>query len=121
MFKVITARLQQGHRTMAYPDGPAPTLPDRFRGRPTIDVAKCPDGCVACVESCPTGAISLTDLARIDLGRCLFCTDCVDACPDGAVSYSSDHRLAVRSRHDLTIDQKNQMLKLATALESKLM
>lgn len=120
MLKVILARLQQGHRTMKYPDGPPPETSDRFRGRPTIDAAKCPDGCRACVEACPTGAVTLTDKARIDLGQCLFCADCANACPEQAIAYSNDYRLAVRRRQDLVIDQDEQALVLAAALDAKL-
>jgi len=121
MLKVILARLQQGHRTMTYPDGPAPPMPDRFRGRPTLDTAKCPEGCRACAEACSTHAITLTDKVRIDLGKCLFCTDCVNACPEQAISYSTDYQLAVSQRNDLVIDQDQQTLNLATALNAKLM
>lgn len=121
MLKVLLARLQQGHRTMTYPDGPPPTLSDRFRGRPAIDAAKCPDGCRACVDACPTDAVRLTDKATIDLGRCLFCTDCVTACPEQAIAFTSDYRLAVRHREELTIDQDKQALNLASALDSKLL
>ena len=120
MYKVILARLQQGHRTMAYPDGPPPEMPDRFRGRPVIDAVKCPEGCRACAEACPTNAITITAQASIDLGRCLFCTDCRDACPEGAISYSSDYRLAVRQRGDLVLVQDQEALHLATALQGEL-
>jgi Ni,Fe-hydrogenase III small subunit/ferredoxin len=119
MFKVILARLQQGHRTMAYPDGPPPEMPERFRGRPLIDAAKCPEGCRICAEACPTSAITIADQASIDLGRCLFCTDCRDACPEGAISYAGDYRLAVRQRGDLVLVQ-DQQLKLAAALSGEL-
>ena len=82
MFSIIRERLRQGHRTIAYPAGEPPSLPDRFRGLPVLDESKCPDGCQACVEACPTDAIARDDKGlRLDLGRCLFCTDCVDACP----------------------------------------
>ena len=120
MLKVILARLQQGHRTMKYPAGPAPPMPDRFRGRPTIDAAKCPEGCRACAEACPTESVTLTDKVRIDLGKCLFCTDCVNACTEQAIAYTTDYRLAVRQRNDLVIDQDQQALTLATALDTKL-
>lgn len=120
MLKVILARLQQGHRTMRYPDGPPPEMPDRFRGRPTIDVTKCRDGCRACVEACPTGALTVTDTARIDLGRCLFCADCATACPQQAIAYSRDYRLATRARQDLVIGQDRQVPILAAALDAKL-
>jgi hypothetical protein len=36
MFKVIIARLKQGHRTMKFPAGAPPEMPDRYKGRPEI-------------------------------------------------------------------------------------
>jgi Ni,Fe-hydrogenase III small subunit/NAD-dependent dihydropyrimidine dehydrogenase PreA subunit len=120
MLKLILARLQQGHRTMQYPEGDAPEMPDRFRGRPIIDSVKCREGCSACAEACPTDAIRIDGKPRIDLGRCLFCTDCLQACPTGAIRYSKDYRLAVRQRSDLLVDPE-QELRLAEALNQKLM
>ena len=120
MIDITLARLQQGHRTMKFPDGPPPPMPDRFRGRPAIDRAQCPDGCRACAEACPTGAIEVADRTRIDLGKCLFCTDCVNACPEQAIAYTTDYRLAVRQRQDLAIDQDEQELRLASALDDRL-
>jgi Ni,Fe-hydrogenase III small subunit/Pyruvate/2-oxoacid:ferredoxin oxidoreductase delta subunit len=120
MLKVILARLHQGHRTMRYPAGPVPEMPQHFRGRPVFDAEKCPDECTVCAEACPTQAIRIDGEPRIDLGRCLFCTDCLDSCPAGAVRYSKDYRLAVRQRSDLVIDP-GQELRLAAALDQKLM
>ena len=78
-----------------------PPLPDRFRGLPVLDESRCPDGCRACAEACPTDAIGRDGQGlRLDLGRCLFCTDCVEACPDGAIRFTQDHRLAARTRDD---------------------
>jgi Ni,Fe-hydrogenase III small subunit/formate hydrogenlyase subunit 6/NADH:ubiquinone oxidoreductase subunit I len=103
MLRILLARMKQGHRTTGYPDEP-PALPERFRGRPTIDPARCPEGCDACREACPTGAIAREGAGlALDLGRCLFCHDCVDACPEGALSCSRDHRLAARRRADLVV------------------
>src|SRR5207248_3858838 len=117
MLRVSLARLKQGHRTIAYP-AQAPTLPDRFRGLPVVDSSKCPDGCRACADACPTDAIAVEGRQlRLDLGRCLFCTDCVEACPEGAIRYSQDHRLATRNRDDLVL--QGQTLRLAEALEAK--
>jgi Ni,Fe-hydrogenase III small subunit/ferredoxin len=101
MFNLLLTRWRQGHRTTRFPDEPA-TLPDRFRGFPIVDPTKCADGCRACVEACPTGALA-EDAAglRVDLGRCLFCADCVQACPEGAMAHSPEYRLAARTREGL--------------------
>src|ERR1700694_3570951 len=118
MYRALLARLQQGKRTSLYPLV-APTLPDRFRGRPILDATKCHHGCHDCADACPTGAIHMeANCWQIDLGRCLFCTDCVESCPEGAITYSSDHRLAVRGREDLTV--AGDTLRLATALDEKM-
>ena len=141
MLQVSLARLKQGHRTIPYP-AQEPTLPDRFRGLPVVDAAKCPVGCRDCAEACPTTAITIMSPLpsplplsptgrgvgvrgeggvrggpRIDLGRCLFCTDCMDACPEGALRYSQDYRLATRQRGDLMLE--GQTFKLAEALDAK--
>jgi len=104
MIRTFLARLQQGHRTMAYPDGPPPELPARFRGLPVLDPSRCRDGCRDCAESCPTEAIVPGPGGpRLDLGRCLFCPECEAACPEKAISFSSDHRLAARTREALVL------------------
>jgi Ni,Fe-hydrogenase III small subunit len=116
MLQISLARLRQGHRTMAYPAGPAPAVPDRFRGLPVVDVSKCPDGCRACADACPTDAITVDGPSvQLDLGRCLFCTDCVEACPEGALRYTQDYRMATRRREDLILG--GQELARAQALE----
>ena len=98
MLSVIRARMQQWHRTMAWP-GQTPTLPDRFRGLPVVDSAKCPPGCRECADACPTDAISFGAKGlRLDPGRCLFCTDCMEACPEDAIHYTQDYRLATSTR-----------------------
>lgn len=117
MLKILRARLQQGHRTIPYP-AQAPTLPERFRGRPTIEVSRCQDDCRACVDACPTDAITKDDQGLcLDLGRCLFCTDCTQACPEGALRYTQEHRLAARTRADLVL--KDQTFHLAQALDEQ--
>jgi Ni,Fe-hydrogenase III small subunit/ferredoxin len=117
MLRASYARFKQGHRTIAYPAQP-PVLPDRFCGRPVLDAAKCPAGCLDCAEACPTGAIRAENgKASLDLGRCLFCADCAAACPDKALSFTQDHRLAVRARRDLVL--RGQELQLAEALDAQ--
>ena len=121
MIKAFLARLQQGHRTMKFPDGPPPEMPDHFRGVPKVDPTRCPDGCKACSEACPTDALRITDKdTSLDLGRCLFCTECQTACPEGTITFGSDYRLAARDRTDLMIG-KDDSLKLAQKLDAKLL
>jgi Ni,Fe-hydrogenase III small subunit len=121
MIKALLARFQQGHRTMSYPDGPPPAMPDHFRGVPTLDPSRCPEGCQACVEACPTDALSASGKKMsLDLGRCLFCTECQTACPEGTIAFGSDYRLAASERSDLVVGN-GEVLKLARALDGKLL
>lgn len=117
LFSIIKARLQQGCRTIPYPNV-EPTLPARFRGLPKIESARCPMDCQECMDACPTRAITRDGGGvRLDLGRCLFCTDCVEACPHGAIQYTQGYKLAVRQREDLVL--RNKALALAEALDRK--
>ncbi|HEX9080683.1 MAG TPA: 4Fe-4S dicluster domain-containing protein, partial [Holophagaceae bacterium] len=85
---ILRSRWRQGFRTLPYPKS-LPTLPDRFRGRPVFRPERCPDGCRACAEACPTEAIAIDPGGpRLDLGRCLFCPHCVEACPEGAITFT---------------------------------
>ena len=102
MLKILLARAQQGHRTSAFPAEP-PALPDRFRGLPVLEPSRCADGCRACIEACPTGAISGEGGLHLDLGRCLFCPECVQACPEGAIAFTTEHSLAARTRQSLVL------------------
>ena len=117
MIKILRARWQQGHRTIAFPDGPPPPLPERFRGAPEIDATRCVDGCRRCADACPTGAISLDPALAVDLGKCLFCTHCLEACPEGALAYGRDYRLAARRRENLRVDS-TRGVELAAALDA---
>jgi Ni,Fe-hydrogenase III small subunit/Pyruvate/2-oxoacid:ferredoxin oxidoreductase delta subunit len=117
MLKVLRTRLQQGHRTISFPRQ-EPTLPDRFRGLPVVDQTKCRGECLRCMEACPTDAIAVDGHGiRIDLGRCLFCPECGDACPEGAIRYTSEYRLARRTRSDLLF--AGETWELAQALDAK--
>ncbi len=116
MFNSLLARMQQKHRTIAFPDGPPPPLPDRFAGRPIIHPERCPSGCRACSDACPVGAIQQTDRLRIDMGQCIFCTECVAACSHHHIEFSRDYRLAARNRTDLHINGPEEF-RFAAALD----
>lgn len=123
VFDTIAHRLKRGRETMAYPNGPAPALPDRHGGALRVEAAKCPEGCRECVSVCPTQAITPLALKGIalDLGRCLFCAACVAACPHGAIKQTGDHRMAARRREDLVLGEPGkEEVRLAAALDDKL-
>ena len=119
MIDIMLARIQQKYRTIKFPDGPPPELPERFPGRPVIHSKDCPSDCARCVEICPTQAITRTKGLSLDLGSCLFCAECARACPGPGIRFTKDYRMAVRNRDDLWIaDAKN--FQPAIALDQKL-
>ena len=121
--EVLLRRVLSGCRTMDYPDGPAPALPDRYRGALRVDGTRCAPDCSACMAVCPTEAIDRSGPGPIalDLGRCISCGACVEACPNGAITETRDHRLAVRRREDLIIGAPgSEQVRLAATLDETL-
>jgi Ni,Fe-hydrogenase III small subunit/NAD-dependent dihydropyrimidine dehydrogenase PreA subunit len=102
LLQILRVRARMGRQTVDYPGGPA-RFPERFRGRPALDPSRCEDGCRACAEACPTGAIVDPGRASmaVDLGRCVFCPGCAEACPTGALRFTRDYRLAARTPAEL--------------------
>jgi Ni,Fe-hydrogenase III small subunit/NAD-dependent dihydropyrimidine dehydrogenase PreA subunit len=102
----VTVRLAEGQPVI--PDITAASVPERFRGRPKLDSSRCTDGCSACVDICPTHAVSLSPLT-IDLGACVFCPLCTEACPEGAISYTNDYKIATTSRGGLLLREGGEI------------
>lgn len=74
-------------------------------GMPRFEPPHCVTDCTACVESCPTQAITMprngTAAIALDYGKCVTCQLCVEACPAGALTPSHDWAFGVRKREDL--------------------
>jgi Ni,Fe-hydrogenase III small subunit/NAD-dependent dihydropyrimidine dehydrogenase PreA subunit len=118
MIRAILARIHQKHRTMDYPRAPI-ALPPRFRGYPSLDPSRCPDGCRACVDACPYGAVTRDGSLKLDMGKCLFCPECAQACPHGAIGFGADARLAANRRDGLVVSAGEEQ-RLAEALGAEL-
>jgi Ni,Fe-hydrogenase III small subunit/NAD-dependent dihydropyrimidine dehydrogenase PreA subunit len=78
-----------------------------FLGMPRYDPELCAEGCDACADVCPTGAITLrtggegSGRLGVDYGRCVVCQLCTEQCPTGAMKPSADWAFGVRNREDL--------------------
>jgi Ni,Fe-hydrogenase III small subunit/ferredoxin len=120
MLRIARERLKQGYRTIGFPKGPAPELPERFQGLPVIDQSKCGSACEPAAAACPTGALSIgkDKTLSLDLGKCIFCGACAAAAPPGAITFTRDYRLAVRGRKDLVV--RDAGLRLAESLGGSL-
>jgi Ni,Fe-hydrogenase III small subunit/NAD-dependent dihydropyrimidine dehydrogenase PreA subunit len=119
MFKTLLARARQGYRTLSYP-AQDPSLPALYRGRPEIEPSRCISGCAACIEACPTGALSVCETGpHLDLGSCIFCAECSAACPEEVISFTRDWRLAGSGRGDLLVggEQRPRVEKLGHELQ----
>lgn len=118
MFDWLRTRLQQGIRTSRFPRDGA-DFPERFRGRPVRDPARCGDGCRQCADRAPSALLTTEPRGdvELDLGACLFSPEEASACPAGAISYSRDHRMAASTR-DALITPTGEVA-LAHALEER--
>ncbi|HNX48217.1 MAG TPA: 4Fe-4S binding protein [Methanomassiliicoccales archaeon] len=50
-----------------------------------VNVDECV-GCGLCEDVCPSGAITVDDVAVIDAKKCTECGACIDECPNSAIS-----------------------------------
>lgn len=106
MSGIFLTRLKQGRHTIRYPAAPPPSMPERFTGRPEINVETCRKDCEICIQACPTGALTRVDgTLQIDLGLCIFCGKCQTVCPTKSIAFTPDYRLAACQRQELVTTQ----------------
>jgi Ni,Fe-hydrogenase III small subunit len=102
MLEFLRVRLQQGTRTSPFPKG-AVEFPERFRGRPAFDPARCDGTCPDCVAGLPQAfpGRGSGEPATVDIGASLFAPEEAMACPNGALAFTRDHRMATSTREAL--------------------
>lgn len=63
------------------------TISKPYKGRGFLNTALCPEGCQACVDVCPSHALTYDgNKVVIDRRFCLFCGACENVCPvEGAI------------------------------------
>ena len=118
MIRFIRTWLQQGTRTASFPRG-VTSLPERFRGRPVFEPARCPD-CASCCSRMPTEALQIgpDGKARLDAGASLFSPEEAAACPHGALRSPPIPAMASRTREGLQTETGE--IALAAALDHRM-
>jgi Ni,Fe-hydrogenase III small subunit len=119
MLEFLRARLTQGTRTSPFPEGGA-ELPERFRGRPTFDRARCDGTCRGCLDGGPSALMgrAADGSVQLDVGASLFAPEEAAACDNGALAFTQDYRLASRSRSGLV--SPDGEIELARALDARM-
>src|SRR5437016_1696402 len=102
MLRLLAARLRRGSSTIPFPPREA-GLPERFRGRPALDPARCANRLERCGAGAPSRLVRIDrgGEATLDLGACLFAPEEAAACPEGAITFTRDYRMAASRREAL--------------------
>jgi ferredoxin len=66
----------------------------RISYRPVFSAEKCDQECKACVDACPSGALTREpDTPVIALEKCLLCTACKESCEREAIRLEPDQKI----------------------------
>ncbi len=60
-----------------------------FEGTIKVDMSKCTDGCIACIDACPCGALHGSPLVY-DSQYCILCGACRNVCTKGAIGINRE-------------------------------
>lgn len=107
MNDAIKIRILQGDQIIH--DVRNASLPELFRGLPTIEDKACSDDCNKCSEVCPTNAIKLNPV-RIDLGLCVFCPLCEETCPEKIIHFTNNYHTAVDRTEKLIVTKETKSI-----------
>ena len=99
-----TLRMKLWQKKQYIPDIKNAPIREQFRGLPILNNSKC-NSCNICVNSCPTGAISINPL-KIDMAKCTLCGKCKNLCENNAIEYSNFYKLAADSKEKLVVTQE---------------
>jgi len=105
--------------TTRFPAEPC-IVPPSYRGKPEFDLDKC-IGCGACVNVCPTKALTMLDDAKADqpvrkitlrYDACIFCGNCAENCTtESGIKLSNKWDLATLDRES-TVETFDHPLQL---------
>ncbi len=103
--------------TTRFPAVPC-VVPERYRGKPEFDLDTC-IGCGACVNVCPTEALTQTDVFQADPpvrkitlrhDTCIFCGNCRDNCTtETGIKLSNEWDLAGLDREAMAETQEFEL------------
>jgi Ni,Fe-hydrogenase III small subunit len=113
MLDFIKTRLQQGKRTIAFPDGSG-DLPERFRGLPVLHPQPCQSA-----RQLPSALLGVDQNGQpaLDVGACLFSPEEAGCTAAGTIEFTRDYRLATSSRGPI---KSGSELELAHALKAEM-
>lgn len=99
MFDTLKMKLIQKNQFI--PDIKNAQMRSQFRGLPELNNSVCKN-CCACVNVCPTGALSINPL-KIDLAKCTFCGACERICENNAIHFSNYYKLGADKLEKLVV------------------
>lgn len=99
MFQILKLRKRHGYQAIR--NIRRATLPEIYRGFPTLDGTRNPTLWEKAAEECPVQAI-YPATHTLDMGKCIFCGAC-ERTSDGAIRFTNNYKLGSTQREKLFI------------------